>query len=168
MESWRFLTSHARVPLRIACDPPARLRDIAASLGITGRTAHGIVTDLTPAGQVIKHKDGRRNRSQIQARLPLPEPPTQEPATGEVLALLVGAGARLRWPGPDQAEATAAEPACTHPRQTPGAGAARARLIRPEVREGPGHRRPGPSISRAGCLLLSNYDRRPIYGGPMM
>jgi len=79
------------VLLCIARDPGARLRDIAAGLGITERSAHGIVTDLTAAGYVIKHKDGRRNRYQIQAHLPLPEPATQEPAIGEVLALLAGA-----------------------------------------------------------------------------
>jgi hypothetical protein len=30
-----------------------RLRDIAASLGITDRSAYGIVTDLTAAGHVV-------------------------------------------------------------------------------------------------------------------
>jgi hypothetical protein len=49
---------------------------------------------------VIKQKDGRRNCYQIQAHLPLPEPATQEPAIGEVLALLAGAGARLQLTGP--------------------------------------------------------------------
>ena len=47
--SWSFLTSHARVLLCIARDPGARLRDIAASLDITERSAHGIVTYLTAA-----------------------------------------------------------------------------------------------------------------------
>ena len=94
MESWSFLTNHARVLLCIAHDPGARLRDIAASLGITERSAYGIVTDLTAAGYVIKEKDGRRNRYQIQAHLPLPEPASQAPAIGEVLHLLVGDGAR--------------------------------------------------------------------------
>jgi hypothetical protein len=42
---------------------------------------------------VVKQKDGRRNRYQIQDHLPLPEPTSQEPAIGEVLALLAGAGA---------------------------------------------------------------------------
>ena len=94
MESWSFLTNHARVLLCIAHDPGARLRDIAASLGITERSAYGIVTDLTAAGYVIKQKDGRRNRYQIQAHLPLPEPASQEPAIGEVLHLLLGNGTR--------------------------------------------------------------------------
>jgi hypothetical protein len=97
--SWSFLTSHARVLLCIARDPGARLRDIAASVGITERSAHAIVTDLTAAGYVIKQKDGRRNRYQIQARLPLPEPATQEPAIGEVLALSRAPGTRLQLTG---------------------------------------------------------------------
>ena len=94
MESWSFLTNHARVLLCLAHDPGARLRDIAASLGITDRTVHGIVTDLTAAGYVVKHRDGRRNRYQIQVHLPLPEPASKEPAIGEVLALLMGSRAR--------------------------------------------------------------------------
>jgi len=89
---WGFLTTHARVLLCIAHDPGARLRDIAASLDITERTAHGIVTDLTEAGYVVKQKDGRRNRYQIQAHLPLPEPGTREPAVGEVVALFAAQG----------------------------------------------------------------------------
>ena len=93
MANWSFLTSHARVLLCIAHDPGMRLRDLAASLGITERSAHGIVTDLATAGYVLKQKDGRRNRYQIQAHLPLPEPTSQEPAIGEVLALLAGASA---------------------------------------------------------------------------
>ena len=92
--NWTFLTSHARVLLCIARDPGVRLRDIAASLGITERSAYGIVTDLAEAGYVIKRKDGRRNRYQVQAHLPLPEPTSQERTVGEVLALLAGAGAR--------------------------------------------------------------------------
>ena len=87
-----FLTNHARVLLRIAQDPSARLRDIAASLGITERSAYSIVTDLTDAGYVVKHKDGRRNRYQVQAHLPLPDPVGQEPAIGDVLAVLISDG----------------------------------------------------------------------------
>ena len=95
MESWSFLTNHARVLLRIAQDPGARLRDIAAALGITERSAYGIVTDLTRAGYVVKEKDGRRNRYQIQAHLPLPEPTSRERTVGEILSLLAGTEATL-------------------------------------------------------------------------
>ncbi len=99
MESWSFLTNHARVLLRIAHDPGARLRDIAAALGITERSAYGIVTDLTQAGYVVKQKDGRRNRYQIQAHLPLPDLGGEEPAIGDVLATLMGEGAKQQLTG---------------------------------------------------------------------
>ena len=72
---------------------------LAVGPGITERSAYGIVTDLTAAGCVAKQKDGRRNRYQIPAHLPLPEPASQEPAIGGVLALLAGAGARLQPTG---------------------------------------------------------------------
>ncbi len=90
MASWTFLTNHARVLLCIAHDPGARLRDIAASLDITERSAFGIITDLVEAGYVVKERNGRRNRYRIQAHLPLPEPTTRERTVGEVLALLTG------------------------------------------------------------------------------
>jgi hypothetical protein len=95
MENRTLLTNYARVLLCSAHDPGVRLCDIAASLGITERGAHGIVTDLTAAGYVAKQKDGRGNRYQIQAHLPLPETTSQQPAIGEVLALLAGTSAGL-------------------------------------------------------------------------
>ncbi len=93
VDNWTFLTNHARVLLCIAHDPGVRLRDIAVSLDITERRAYGIVTDLAKAGYVLKQKDGRRNRYQIQAHLPLPEPTRHERTVGEVLALLAGTDA---------------------------------------------------------------------------
>jgi len=95
MANWSFLTSHARVLLCIAHDPGMRLRDIAARLGITERSAYGIVTELAQAGYVVKQKDGRRNRYQIQAHLPIPEPTSRERTVGEILALLAGTDATL-------------------------------------------------------------------------
>ena len=80
MENWTLPTNHARVLLAIAGDPGIRLRDIATTLGITERSACAIVTDLTEAGYVIRHKDGRRNRYQIQGRLLLPGPASNPPS----------------------------------------------------------------------------------------
>ncbi len=92
MANWSFLTNHARVLLCIAHDPGVRLRDIAATLGITERSAYGFVTDLTEGGYIVKEreeKDGRRNRYQIQTHLPLRETISRERTIGEVLDLLV-------------------------------------------------------------------------------
>ena len=96
---WTFLTNHAQVLLCIARDPGIRLRDIADRVGITERSAYSIVLDLAEAGYIVKEKSGRRNRYQIQAHLPLPEPTSRERTVGEVLALL--AGTELR-PAADQ------------------------------------------------------------------
>ena len=91
MKEWSFLTNHARALVCIAHDPGARLRDIAMTVGVTERSAYAIVTDLAAAGYVVKDKDidGRRNRYQIQAHLPLPETIGRERTIGEVLDVLV-------------------------------------------------------------------------------
>ena len=47
MASWSFLTNHARTLLCIAHDPGVRFRDIAVEVGITERSAHGIVAEWT-------------------------------------------------------------------------------------------------------------------------
>jgi hypothetical protein len=93
MDTWSFLTKHARVLVCIADDPDVRLRDIATIVGITERSAYGIVNDLTSAGYVVKGKQGRRNRYRIQADLPLREVLGGDPTIGEVLEILLeGAG----------------------------------------------------------------------------
>jgi len=102
MADWSFLTNHARALLCIAHDPGIRLRDIASALGITERSAYGIVADLAAGGYVVKEKNGNRNCYQIQAHLPLMEsthPPlpdsiSRERTIGEVLDLLVDARGR--------------------------------------------------------------------------
>jgi hypothetical protein len=121
--SWTFLTNHARVLLLVAHDPGVRLRDIAASLDITERSAFGIITDLVEAGYVIKEKDGRRNRYHVQAHLPLPEPTARERTVGEVLALLAGTDATVTR-----------EPAAAAGRPDPGSGQNGERAAADQVR----------------------------------
>jgi hypothetical protein len=88
MREWGFLTNHARALLCIAHDPGLRLRDLAAVLDITERTAYGIVTDLAASGYITKEREGRRNRYHIKHDLPLREPTARERTVGEVLNLL--------------------------------------------------------------------------------
>jgi DNA-binding IclR family transcriptional regulator len=96
MAEWSFLTNHARVLVCIANDPEVRLRDIATTLGITERTAFGVVTDLTAAGYVIKDKQGRRNRYSIQTHVALLDEIGREQTIGELLGVLVDNRARRR------------------------------------------------------------------------
>jgi DNA-binding IclR family transcriptional regulator len=96
MARWRFLTNHARTLLCIADDPGVRFRDIAVEVGITQRSAHGIVADLVEAGYLLKQKTGRRNRYRVQAHLPLRDSVTRERTIGEMLDALVGANPSSR------------------------------------------------------------------------
>ena len=93
---WSFLTNHGRALLCIANDPGVRLREIAASLDITERSAYAIVNDLTEAGYVLKKRDGRRNRYIIQQHRRLPEPTLRERTVGEVVQVLIGEKQRRR------------------------------------------------------------------------
>ena len=96
MAEWSFLTNHARVLLCVAQDPTMRLRDIAAALGITERSAFGIVDDLVAAGYLHKQRDGRRNRYEIRRHLPLAEPAARERTIGQLVELLAGEAAPAR------------------------------------------------------------------------
>jgi DNA-binding IclR family transcriptional regulator len=90
---WSFLTNHARALVCIAHDPGVRLRDIAAALDITERSAYAIVSELAEAGYVVKEKEGRRNRYEIQGHLPLHGAVGRERTIGEILDVLVEASA---------------------------------------------------------------------------
>ncbi len=90
MATWSFLTNHAQALLCIARDPGVRLIDVAEALGITERSAYAIVNDLAGAGYVLKSKDGRRNRYEVQGHLPLPGGTARSTTVGEVLAVLLG------------------------------------------------------------------------------
>lgn len=100
MGNWSFLTNHARAMLFIAEQPDARLRDLAVGLGVTERSAYGIVADLTEAGYVVKERDGRRNRYHIQEHLPLRDAISRERTIGEVLDLLGDSKRRRKTAAP--------------------------------------------------------------------
>jgi Mn-dependent DtxR family transcriptional regulator len=85
---WRFVTNHAHVLEVIANDPTIRLRDIAADVGITERTATQIVNDLEQAGYLTKTRDGRRNRYEIHEELPLRHPRHRHHTVGELIRFL--------------------------------------------------------------------------------
>src|SRR5215831_13182629 len=58
--SWTLLTGHGHVLVEIARDPTARIRDIAAVVGLTERTVQVIVADLEVAGYLTRTRTGRR------------------------------------------------------------------------------------------------------------
>lgn len=94
MAGWSLLTKHAQALLYIAGESDTRLRSIATTLDVTERTAYGIVADLTAAGYIVKERDGRRNRYQIQMHLQLPDSIIPQRTIGELVELLTDIGER--------------------------------------------------------------------------
>jgi predicted transcriptional regulator len=85
---WDFLTNHAHVLLCVSQDSGIRLRDIAAAVGITERSAHKILSELVEEGYVLRERHGRRNRYKIKPELPLRHPLVREREVGELLGAL--------------------------------------------------------------------------------
>ncbi|MDX1381699.1 MAG: winged helix-turn-helix domain-containing protein, partial [Xanthomonadales bacterium] len=71
MTDWTFFSNHGHVLACLAQDHEARLRDVAARIGITERAVQKIVRDLQDAGVITVRKQGRRNRYRINGRKPL-------------------------------------------------------------------------------------------------
>ena len=86
---WDFLTNHAHVLLCVANDPGIRLRDIAAAVGITERSAHKILSELVDEGYVLRERQGRRNRYQVKPELPLRHPLVHDREVGDLLKVLL-------------------------------------------------------------------------------
>ena len=86
--SWTFFTNHGHVLVCLAGEPDLRTRDIAELVGITERSAQGIIGDLVAAGYVTRIKEGRRNRYEVHGELPLRHPLEQDHTVGELLVTL--------------------------------------------------------------------------------
>lgn len=86
--SFRFVTNHAHVLQVISADPTARLRDVAATVGITERTAAQIVNDLEQAGYLTRSRDGRRNNYEVHDELPLRHPRHRHHTVGDLIDFL--------------------------------------------------------------------------------
>ncbi len=76
-----------------------RLRDIAETVELTERRVHAILADLIESGYVVKAKDGRRNRYEINGEKPVPDFVPHLHRIGEVVQLLAP-GATSERDGP--------------------------------------------------------------------
>jgi len=85
---WRFVTNHAHVLACVADDPSGRLRDIAATVGITERAVGQIVSELEQAGYLSKTRVGRRNRYEVHGDLPLRHPQHRHHTVGALIQFL--------------------------------------------------------------------------------
>ena len=84
---WTFLSNHGHVLVVLSRDPDARIRDIAAVVGITERAAQTILRDLEDAGYVSKEKVGRRNAYRLHTDLRLRHPAEAQTPIRDLLAI---------------------------------------------------------------------------------
>jgi hypothetical protein len=89
MSTWNIFSNHGHVLLYLAREPDARLRDVAANVGITERAVQKIVRDMQDAGVVDIIKQGRRNSYQIDHAAALRHELEAHCTVGQLVNLLV-------------------------------------------------------------------------------
>ena len=68
MSNWTLFSNHGHVLVCLVNNSEARLRDVAADVGITERAVQKIVRDLQTHGMISVTKHGRRNRYRIHKK----------------------------------------------------------------------------------------------------
>jgi predicted ArsR family transcriptional regulator len=86
---WTFLSNHGHVLVCLARDPDARLRDVAAEVGITERAVQKIVADLEAAGILERQREGRRNHYRLFLDQPLRHPVESHQTVGALVDMVL-------------------------------------------------------------------------------
>jgi hypothetical protein len=86
---WTLLSNHGIALVCVARNPVIRIRDLADHMGVSDRTAFGVVNDLTEAGYLNRYKEGNRNRYEVNCEMPMRHPTIREHGVGKLLAALV-------------------------------------------------------------------------------
>ena len=87
---WLFLSNHGNVLLCIARDPRIRISEISDKVGIGERAAQKIVADLVANGYVVRTREGRRNRYEINPHAHLRHPLFADLEVGALVDALRG------------------------------------------------------------------------------
>ncbi len=86
VREWSLITNHGLVLAAISRDAKQTIREIGDDVGITERTAYGIVVDLEKAGYIKITKVGTRNTYDINPDMPLVSR-LSDASVGDLLAL---------------------------------------------------------------------------------
>ena len=87
---WTFLTNHTQVLVVLDRSPEARIRDIAAEVGITERAVQRILAELAAEGFLKVTKVGRRNEYSIVRTKKLRHPLEARVRIGDLLKIISG------------------------------------------------------------------------------
>jgi hypothetical protein len=86
MREWSLITNHGLVLAAISRNSRKTIRQIGDDVGVTERTAYGIVVDLEKAGYIKRTKVGTRNIYTINPNMPLVNR-LSDASVGDMLAL---------------------------------------------------------------------------------
>jgi ribosomal protein S25 len=86
--TWFVLTNHGNVLLCIAREHTIRISEIADKVGIGERAAQKIVADLVAEGYLVRIKEGRRNRYEVNRSAHLRHPLFSNLEIGPLLDVL--------------------------------------------------------------------------------
>jgi DNA-binding Lrp family transcriptional regulator len=86
VREWSLITNHGLVLAAISRNPTKTIREIGDDVGITERTAYGIVVDLEKAGYIERTRVGVRNTYAIDPDMPLVSR-LSDASVGDLLAL---------------------------------------------------------------------------------
>jgi predicted glycoside hydrolase/deacetylase ChbG (UPF0249 family) len=86
VREWSLITNHGLVLAAISRNSKKTIRQIGDDVGITERTAYGIVVDLDKAGYLKRTKVGTRNMYTINPDMPLVSR-LSDASVGDMLAL---------------------------------------------------------------------------------
>lgn len=83
--NWTFLTNHSHVLVCLVRDPETRLKDVAASVGITERAVQRIVAELEAAGVIMRTRIGRRNKYAVNRNSGMRHPLEMHHSVGDLI-----------------------------------------------------------------------------------
>jgi DNA-binding Lrp family transcriptional regulator len=86
VREWSLITNHGLVLAAISRNSKTTIREIGDDVGVTERTAYGIVVDLENAGCIKRTKVGARNTYAIDPEMPLVSR-LSDASVGDLLAL---------------------------------------------------------------------------------
>ena len=90
--SWLVLTNHGNVLLCVVRDPTIRISELADRVGIGERAAQKIIGDLVRDGYLVRTREGRRNRYEINRNADLRHPLFADLQIGPLLDALHDGG----------------------------------------------------------------------------
>jgi DNA-binding MarR family transcriptional regulator len=86
---WTVFSNHGHVLIYVGHNPDARVRDVAAAVGITERTTQTILHDLDEAGYIKRTHTGRRVHYRILRSALLRHPIEARTSVGTILDAVI-------------------------------------------------------------------------------